>query len=335
MTSRISKSLRRQLSGAYELTVCAVLILLACGVSAVMPLQAQQPAAPPSTSTWICTLKLDTDGDGDGDSETSHRQPLPQSVTGIRSLAVSANTSQIALHSDGGPKSTNPRILIVSADGTDLKDIGRGTAPDWSPRGGRLLVTTETSETGVWIIRADGSDRQLIDAAGSAAAWSPDGLEIAYVRSLNGRADLVIFNLAELEFRGIRVPEVSVCRSTRQLAWSPDSSRVAYYGETMMGEWQLATVTVNGKSEVDIVLRSAADTVRDLCWPEDSRLVAAMDSADQHRTQLFVIPVPGRNTSSDGQDGRPVRIRAQFTDRNNLAVAVSRSGGVICYISGP
>jgi len=60
-----------------------------------------------------------------------------------------------------------------------LTDNERSAFPDWSPDGTRIAYGT-TSESGMWVMNSDGTDKRLL-CWGGHPDWSPDGSALAYV----------------------------------------------------------------------------------------------------------------------------------------------------------
>ena len=93
-----------------------------------------------------------------------------------------------------GETYVNAHIFMCNADGSQLKDLGIGAMPSWSPDGSRI-VFSNYSPRGVWIMNADGTGRELLDADGWGAEWCPRGDMIAYSVSAAG-ANIAVHDLA-------------------------------------------------------------------------------------------------------------------------------------------
>jgi hypothetical protein len=72
-------------------------------------------------------------------------------------------------------------LMTVRANGSDLRDLGVGEAPAWSPDGQSLLYQRDD---GIWRAAADGSNAALIPNTtfGYEPAVSPDGRLLAFAR---------------------------------------------------------------------------------------------------------------------------------------------------------
>jgi Tol biopolymer transport system component len=89
------------------------------------------------------------------------------------------------LFDSSGPDYPRGRVMtIVVRDGRpEYTDLGAGSRPTFSPDDQRIAFALrpgadpESMEGGVWIMKADGSDRRRVGEFG-APSWSPDGREI-------------------------------------------------------------------------------------------------------------------------------------------------------------
>jgi Tol biopolymer transport system component len=110
--------------------------------------------------------------------------------------AVAQENGPIAL-ATGDPA----RITVVNQDGTEARQVTTGREPD--PRA---------------------EERGYFEE--SAPQWSPDGTQIAFVRWYDPGTSLCVIDVDGTGF-GVVVPEFD----GGQLAWSPDGSTIAYYGD--------------------------------------------------------------------------------------------------------
>jgi len=76
-------------------------------------------------------------------------------------------------------KYVDPRVFVMRADGTGLRELVAGSDPSWSPEGGWIVFEADFEPFGVWVIRPDGSGLRFI-GDGQRPRWSPDGRQIAY-----------------------------------------------------------------------------------------------------------------------------------------------------------
>ncbi len=147
------------------------------------------------------------------------------------------------------------RIAQVASSGGEVAPVDT-PAPTMtllavSPDGGTLLVADEVGQTAfrgpLWALPVlGGSPRRLGDAAGQAAAWSPDGQKIVYA---DGR-DFFLANSDGSEPRKL----YSGPDQVTDLAWSPDGSVIRFSVGDITGprsaQWQ---VPVTGKDPLPLL----------------------------------------------------------------------------------
>jgi Tol biopolymer transport system component len=78
------------------------------------------------------------------------------------------------------------QIHVMDADGENLRVLGRGGLPRWSPDGNQIAFV-EGFQTHV--MNADGSERRKLTSVEGGAmypVWSPDGSKIAFTFLLHG-----------------------------------------------------------------------------------------------------------------------------------------------------
>jgi sugar lactone lactonase YvrE len=77
------------------------------------------------------------------------------------------------------PDPGSVELWVIDVDGTGLRRLGPGVSPVWSPDGAWIAFRHGGA---VVVVRADGSDRRIVDAYGwyGPLAWSPDGARLAY-----------------------------------------------------------------------------------------------------------------------------------------------------------
>ncbi len=126
------------------------------------------------------------------------------------------------------PHGTRRVIMRVSTDGTGLREIAEGSAPQLSPDGHSVAFSRAGN---VWLAPMNDTARasQLFVARGRETdlRWSPDGSGLAYTSQRGDHSFVGVYSVKE---RTITYLDPSVDRDGHP-AWSRDSHRVAFLRE--------------------------------------------------------------------------------------------------------
>jgi hypothetical protein len=137
----------------------------------------------------------------------------------VFSFAWSPDGRHIAFHeTDLG---NNTKIFVANSDGSDLRSLGAGQSPAWSPAGDRLAFVGPDGRN-LYVMNSDGSGRRLVDDGNGtfvyAPSWSPQGDRIAFFAF----SQLVVDSSA-----GGRLYSAAVDYDREPPKWSPDGSLLA------------------------------------------------------------------------------------------------------------
>ncbi len=187
------------------------------------------------------------------DGENARLYFVPADYYSVGSPTFSSDGQKLAFDgwkSQNGEGFSDVQILVANADGSDLKVIGPGAMPSWSP-GGKRIVFSQPNPSGVVIMNADGSLHQMIEAGGWGAQWSPDGRKIAYSIRDAGNANIQIYDLIEETKRKVFPPGESPYASFYwNMKWSPDSNWLCFKGlKAADRSYDVATVNAAGMQE--------------------------------------------------------------------------------------
>ena len=193
----------------------------------------------------------------------------------------------------------DPGISVINTDGTRRQRLTVGQSdgkPVWSPDSKRIAYT---NGEGIWVINANGSDRQRLlgrEYAYPDLAWSPDSTRIAYIYNGIWVMDADGTNRRQLTLNYGREP-----------AWSPDGTRIAFI---KTGLW---VIDVDGTNEKQL----ASHYSRSPAWSPDSSRIA-YETNRRTTTGIGVI-------DADGTNGK------QITTDQGVAPVWSPDGTLIAY----
>ena len=218
------------------------------------------------------------------------------------SPAWSCDGSRLAFdawRSIDGETYANSRIFTCKADGAELTNIGAGAMPSWSPDGKRIAFTNY-NPPGVWVMKADGTNRELIDAGGWGVRWSPKAEKIAF--RVNG-GNIALHDLTK--HTTVTLLDDRYTAVYWGMAWSPDGKWIAFKAQGN-GTTELAVVSAEGFEKGLRVLLPAAipdmtDVVPNVCWsPDGKQVLAAVITKSNPARHIYRV-------DADGKAAKPLR----------------------------
>jgi TolB protein len=222
---------------------------------------------------------------------------------------------------------TETRVVVVNADGTNPRVLGDGAMPSFSPKARRIAYSRYGPNQGVWVMSAEGPDKEcvLLDDQGWGAKWSPDGTRIVWTTSGGRSANLVVFDLVE----GTREPlfddRSAPYRSVYwNFAWSPDGKRIAFKGTRPNGKSELAIVDARGAKH-GLVTRFEGSVSATFGWRPDGKQLLFSFAKPGTRTQLFAVDPDTKEP--------PERLAGQDPERFNSTAVYSPDGKTIAVVS--
>lgn len=183
------------------------------------------------------------------------------------------------------------RIYVSRADGTALRDLGRGGRPSWSPDGRELAFSVWDPYQTVVVADAEtGSRRRL--GEGSNPSWTPDGTRLAFVHYQG-----LGFVNADGSSRRILAPRpMSNWYHLDAPTWSPDGRRIAF---SMVSELYEGDPYTNGVVVVDTASGtsfSAREWARHPSWsPSGTALVYVRTRGRKSMKEVVLLDL-GRRT---------------------------------------
>jgi Tol biopolymer transport system component len=269
-------------------------------------------AAPSDIDGRIAFAVKEADGwhVGTVNADGTGRQIL---TSGVRDYGTSwsPDGTKIAYDTD------NRGIWIMNADGSDKRRLttGADSFPRWSPDGSRILFSrygnemfkadayTSYSTSHLWVVNVDGThERQLTDSksADLAGSWSPDGTEIAFLRSDGDGSGVWVI---DADGTGLRKVVGFGFQLDGSAAWSPDGTRIVYAIAGYSGgnsDPRIWMVNADG-SGAHMVLDEWA---QDPTWSPDGSLIAYTSGGD-----IWVVDVDGKGarrvTSDSAEEIQP------------------------------
>jgi dipeptidyl aminopeptidase/acylaminoacyl peptidase len=159
-------------------------------------------------------------------------------VTRPANIAWSPDGRRLAFDGPATSGGTGRALYIVNADGSGLRQVGRGdrlrSDPAWSPDGGRLVFTQDDGARGgqgnLYTMTTSGGSLTRITGAPTHDAqpdWSPDGTRIAYVCVSGGRRHVCQVTPTG---SGMTVTTAGLgFTDVGSVSWSPNSSALAIH----------------------------------------------------------------------------------------------------------
>jgi serine/threonine protein kinase len=244
---------------------------------------------------------------------TPNISPTPTATLQPTATSIGGGYSQIAFASD---RAGAPQIFVMNADGSNphqLTDLPNGACqPDWSPDGTRLVFISPCLKrqdqypgAQLYIIKADGSGLvQLPSVEGGDfdPAWSPDNLSIAFASLRDGTLQIYVLSLQDSNVFQLtqQVSDMRLPDWSRQPAWTPSGTQIAYTGHSRLTDTLQIWVMSNTGRDPLLFVRSGStywDTLP--VWSPDGRwLIFSQDNGPQVRGWLMKFDLENHQTAN-------------------------------------
>ncbi len=179
-------------------------------------------------------------------------------------LSWSWDGKYIAYSDDGGTGFEND-IVVLDVDTRETRKLtytsGIEGFPAWSPNGKLIafLYREELfSQVKLFVMSADGSDRQLITddipIVLTHLSWSPDGKQIAFTSGEKGCGQIYVVNLEDGEL----TPLTNLLGCVRSSTWSPDGRHIAFSASAQKNvdfferDWQIYIMNADGSGAIQL-----------------------------------------------------------------------------------
>jgi TolB protein len=248
--------------------------------------------------------------DGPGVRELTH----PRDGADDHDPAASPDGSTIAFSRSYGS------VYVLNADGSGLRRVGPGIAPQWSPDGRSIAASTFSPDEGlgrVYVMTPDGAGPTQI-GRGEGPAWSSDGRWLAYEGDLRN------------DEPGIYVahPDGSAKRRLPKawgFAWAPAGSSLAYVDDA--GIELLDAETGQQRRLAAKRLFGVDADPGGLSWSPDGRALALV-AKPYGEGSVYVVPLDG---SEPRKIGPPTEERPVWSpDATRIAYAID----ICCPLDG-
>jgi Tol biopolymer transport system component len=98
----------------------------------------------------------------------------------VSDVSWSPKGDWLAYVQDWSEETLEGQITLVRPDGTDVRRLVKGDAPEWAPDGEHLVYVHNGN---IWTIGRNGEGATRIVPNGHSPAWSRDGEQIAFMRA--------------------------------------------------------------------------------------------------------------------------------------------------------
>lgn len=205
-----------------------------------------------------------------------------------------------------GQTHNDSQIAVIRADGSDLRLLGPGGMPSFSPDGTHLVCHTYDNPQTIVVMNADGRGRETISNHWGSPRWSPRG---NFIASLDTNKQILIFDLATGKEHGILPRTFAGPYYFSQIGFgiAPDGRRIAFGdGDGMF----LVTVDAHAIF-TSIRWPVKGGLVRHCSWsPDSKRVVFGWQKSTSEPQQIFTLDVDSTDAPTwlPGQD--PLRSNA-------------------------
>ena len=218
-------------------------------------------------------------------------------------------------------------IYVARLDGKQLRDLGPGAMPHWSPDDQQILASIY-QPIGLFVINPDGSSRERLLDSGSCARWSPAGDRFAYF-DWTPRYHVRLFDVLTSETERLTTDD---WHPRKCPTWSPDGQQLCFVSGTrdeQAGRHLVIVPLRDGqpRSPVKGKTRYYGKGIDlDVAWSPDGRyLLCSLRKETDDNWQLHLLRAD--------QKGPPVAVIGQPLNRHNVDPCWSPDGKQILFVA--
>ena len=183
------------------------------------------------------------------------------------------------------------RIYLNDPEGANLRDLGRGLWPHWSPDGKMIGFTLDGIPNTAMIMNADGSERREVPnrfIQTRFLAWSPDGEKVALNRvHMNNDFQVVVMNVDgsnAIVLTGALMTYISLSPD-----WSPDGRKIVFAAES-----DIFVADVDGTNLVNLTAHHPPGRHQSPSWSQDGSEIVFQTNRDGNE-EIYIMNAGGSN----------------------------------------
>lgn len=174
-------------------------------------------------------------------------------------------------------KESGRKMLLMTIDGQDVREIGPGMMPTWSPNGKQIVF----SNGGVQLLDLETNRVRTLESNGWSGQWAPGGNLVAFTQ---GSA------IKTIDVETERVTDILPQADTPyqqiywNIGWSADGKRICFKGVRKAGQAEIASVSVENPPDLKVHYDGPRVISNNFTWsPDGKRIVFGMHAADAPR----------------------------------------------------
>lgn len=214
---------------------------------------------------------------------------------------MSPDGSSVLFHRQRPDDKLQGQIFRIDIESGQLNYVIDGLQPSWSRDGRRIVCSRMGDRREIWIVDISGDEGKRV-SEGWSAKWSPDGRMIAYLHD-NG---LWIHDVASGENRALwQRDQHEYLDLGDDVAWSPDSQRIAVTGRTTQRSEVVLVSPRDGDRSRIHQTEPAHRIVGQMDWSHQRGLVFRIHDQIHETFQLVTIDPSGKTapTAIDWLEG--------------------------------